>query len=103
MEKFVDHDIVHSLWKHWGKVFYPIWEAASLDEWLYNGGPYQLIVCHFFIGVCSYMGFLIVARLQGNLYLKSDSTCILYGDLSKDFRVVTGSQTVGMKEALYAF
>jgi photosystem II P680 reaction center D1 protein len=37
-------------------VFYPIWEAASLDEWLYNGGPYQLIVCHFFLGVCSYMG-----------------------------------------------
>ena len=39
-----------------GLHFYPIWEAASLDEWLYNGGPYQLIVCHFFIGVCSYMG-----------------------------------------------
>jgi photosystem II DI subunit (Q(B)) len=39
-----------------GLHFYPIWEAATLDEWLYNGGPYQLIVCHFFIGVCSYMG-----------------------------------------------
>jgi len=26
---------------------YPIWEAASLDEWLYNGGPYQLVVFHF--------------------------------------------------------
>jgi len=39
-----------------GLHFYPIWEAASLDEWLYNGGPYQLIVCHFFLGVCSYMG-----------------------------------------------
>ena len=38
------------------KVFYPIWEAATLDEWLYNGGPYQLIVCHFFLGVCCYMG-----------------------------------------------
>ena len=37
-------------------MFYPIWEAASLDEWLYNGGPYQLIVCHFFLGVCCYMG-----------------------------------------------
>ena len=23
-----------------GLHFYPIWEAASLDEWLYNGGPY---------------------------------------------------------------
>ncbi len=27
-----------------GLHFYPIWEAASVDEWLYNGGPYQLIV-----------------------------------------------------------
>jgi photosystem II P680 reaction center D1 protein len=25
----------------------PIWEAASVDEWLYNGGPYELIVLHF--------------------------------------------------------
>ena len=23
---------------------YPIWEAASIDEWLYNGSPYKLIV-----------------------------------------------------------
>ena len=27
-----------------GVHFYPIWEAASVDEWLYNGGPYQLVV-----------------------------------------------------------
>jgi len=39
-----------------GLHFYPIWEAASLDEWLYNGGPYQLIVCHFLLGVACYMG-----------------------------------------------
>ena len=37
-------------------VFYPIWEAASLDEWLYNGGPYELIVCHFLLGIYCYMG-----------------------------------------------
>ena len=30
-----------------GLHFYPIWEAASLDEWLYNGGPFQLVVFHF--------------------------------------------------------
>ena len=30
-----------------GLHFYPIWEAYSLDEWLYNGGPYQLVVFHF--------------------------------------------------------
>ncbi|MGL4377810.1 MAG: photosystem II q(b) protein, partial [Microcoleaceae cyanobacterium] len=29
-----------------GLHFYPIWDAASLDEWLYNGGPYQLVVFH---------------------------------------------------------
>jgi photosystem II P680 reaction center D1 protein len=39
-----------------GLHFYPIWEAASLDEWLYNGGPYQLIIFHFLIGVFCYIG-----------------------------------------------
>ncbi|ESR54685.1 hypothetical protein CICLE_v10023978mg, partial [Citrus x clementina] len=39
-----------------GLHFYPIWEAASVDEWLYNGGPYELIVLHFVIGVACYMG-----------------------------------------------
>jgi photosystem II P680 reaction center D1 protein len=39
-----------------GLHFYPIWEAASLDEWLYNGGPFQLVVFHFLIGVYAYMG-----------------------------------------------
>jgi photosystem II P680 reaction center D1 protein len=39
-----------------GLHFYPIWEAASLDEWLYNGGPYQLVIFHFFIGICCWMG-----------------------------------------------
>ncbi len=37
-----------------GLHFYPIWEAASIDEWLYNGGPYQLIVLHFIIGIICY-------------------------------------------------
>ncbi|WP_017328433.1 photosystem II q(b) protein [Synechococcus sp. PCC 7336] len=39
-----------------GLHFYPIWEAASMDEWLYNGGPYQLIVFHFTIAICCWMG-----------------------------------------------
>lgn len=37
-----------------GLHFYPIWEAASVDEWLYNGGPYQLIVLHFVVGLIAY-------------------------------------------------
>jgi photosystem II P680 reaction center D1 protein len=39
-----------------GLHFYPIWEAASLDEWLYNGGPYQLVCFHFLLGICCWMG-----------------------------------------------
>jgi photosystem II P680 reaction center D1 protein len=39
-----------------GVHFYPIWESASIAEWLYNGGPYQLVVFHFIIGVFSYIG-----------------------------------------------
>jgi photosystem II P680 reaction center D1 protein len=39
-----------------GLHFYPIWEASSLDEWLYNGGPFQLITFHFLIGIYAYMG-----------------------------------------------
>jgi photosystem II P680 reaction center D1 protein len=39
-----------------GVHFYPIWEAASMEEWLYNGGSYQLVVFHFFLGVCCYIG-----------------------------------------------
>ncbi|KAL3538023.1 hypothetical protein ACH5RR_001389 [Cinchona calisaya] len=39
-----------------GLLFYPIWEAASVDEWLYNGGSYELIVLHFLLGVACYMG-----------------------------------------------
>jgi photosystem II P680 reaction center D1 protein len=39
-----------------GLHFYPIWEAASMDEWLYNGGPYELIIFHFLIAIFAYMG-----------------------------------------------
>ncbi|MCO5602203.1 hypothetical protein L7F22_056331 [Adiantum nelumboides] len=39
-----------------GLHFYPVCEAASVDEWLYNGGPYELIVLHFLLGVACYMG-----------------------------------------------
>ena len=39
-----------------GLHFYPIWEAGTMDEWLYNGGPYQLVVFHFLIGVAAYAG-----------------------------------------------
>ena len=37
-----------------GLHFYPIWEAGSINEWLINGGPYQLIVLHFLIGMIAY-------------------------------------------------
>ena len=41
-----------------GLHFYPLWEATSVAEWLYNGGPYQLIVAHFLIGIWCYLGRL---------------------------------------------
>ncbi|NEZ59364.1 photosystem II q(b) protein [Adonisia turfae] len=39
-----------------GLHFYPLWQASSAAEWLYNGGPYQLIVFHFLIGIWCYLG-----------------------------------------------
>ena len=39
-----------------GLHFYPIWEAASMDEWLYNGGPYQMIAFHYIPALCCYLG-----------------------------------------------
>jgi photosystem II P680 reaction center D1 protein len=39
-----------------GLHLYPVWDAASLDEWLYNGGEFQLVIFHFLIGVFAYAG-----------------------------------------------
>lgn len=39
-----------------GVHFYPLWESLTLDEWLYNGGPYQFTVLHFILGVSCWMG-----------------------------------------------
>jgi photosystem II P680 reaction center D1 protein len=39
-----------------GVHFYPIWDASLPSEWLYNGGPYQLVVFHFLLGVSFWMG-----------------------------------------------
>ena len=39
-----------------GLHFYPLYEASSLEEWLYNGGPYQMIIFHFLIGIACYAG-----------------------------------------------
>ena len=27
-----------------------------MEEWLYNGGTYQLVIFHFLIGIFCYMG-----------------------------------------------
>jgi len=39
-----------------GLHLYPLWEAGSLDEALYNGWAYQAVVFHFLIGVWCYAG-----------------------------------------------
>jgi len=38
-----------------GVHFFPLWDA-SLDEWFFNGGPWQAIVFHFFIAICCWLG-----------------------------------------------
>jgi len=39
-----------------GLHLYNIWDAQSLDEWAYNGGPFQMVVFHFLIGIAAYAG-----------------------------------------------
>nr|YP_003795256.1 photosystem II protein D1 [Chromera velia]YP_003795333.1 photosystem II protein D1 [Chromera velia]ADJ66498.1 photosystem II protein D1 [Chromera velia]ADJ66575.1 photosystem II protein D1 [Chromera velia] len=39
-----------------GMHLYTVWDAMCIEEWLYNGGPYQFVVLHFLIGVASYLG-----------------------------------------------
>jgi photosystem II P680 reaction center D1 protein len=39
-----------------GLHFYPLYAASSLEEWLYNGGEWQLIASHFLIGIWCYAG-----------------------------------------------
>lgn len=41
-----------------GLHFYPLWSATSIEEWLYNGGPYQLIILHLLVAVWCYLGRL---------------------------------------------
>merc|ERR1719402_1066624 len=39
-----------------GVHFYPLWEASNFLDWFYNGGEYQLVVAHFFIGILTWLG-----------------------------------------------
>lgn len=39
-----------------GLHLYNLWDAASIDEALYNGWAYQAVVFHFLIGVWCYLG-----------------------------------------------
>lgn len=39
-----------------GLHFYPLWESSFIGEWLYNGGPYQLIVLHTLLAIWCYLG-----------------------------------------------
>jgi len=38
-----------------GVHFFCLWDS-EIDEWFFNGGTYQLIVFHFFIAICCWMG-----------------------------------------------
>merc|ERR1711943_91470 len=39
-----------------GVHFYPLWESSNYLDWFYNGGEYQLVVAHFFIGILTWLG-----------------------------------------------
>jgi photosystem II P680 reaction center D1 protein len=39
-----------------GVHFYPVWDSLSINEWLYNGGTYQMISFHFLIAILTWMG-----------------------------------------------
>jgi photosystem II P680 reaction center D1 protein len=39
-----------------GVHFYPLWESSNYLDWFYNGGEYQLVVAHFFLGILSWLG-----------------------------------------------
>ena len=43
-----------------GLHFYPVWSSLGFDEWLYNGGPYQLVALHFLGAV---FGSLVTSTL----------------------------------------
>jgi hypothetical protein len=64
-----------------GLHFYPIWEAASVDEWLYHGGPYELIVLHFLLGVNTHIFPKFGSKSFPIEEIKYDETplCILHG------------------------
>ena len=64
-----------------GLHFYPIWEAATLDEWLYNGGPYQLVIFHFLIRYLSIHGKTVGIVLSFG-YAPLDLCCLFCTSLS---------------------
>lgn len=39
-----------------GVHFYPYWDGTTPQEWLYNGGTYQLVVFHFILAASFWMG-----------------------------------------------
>ncbi|TYH88259.1 hypothetical protein ES332_D01G175100v1 [Gossypium tomentosum] len=65
-----------------GLHFYSIREAASVDERLYNGGPYDLIVLHFLLGVACYMGreWELSIRLGMHPWIAFAYTTLIFSD-----------------------
>lgn len=83
-----------------GLHFYPLWDAASVSEWLYNGGPYQLIVLHFTIGIICYQDreWELSYRLGMRPWISLAFTAPIYAALSVlvIYPIVQGSFSAGM-------
>ena len=74
-----------------GLHFYPIWEAATLDEWS-TMVAYQLVIFHFLIGISAYMGrqWELSYRLGMRPWIcvaySASSICCIRSVLSVSFR-----------------
>ena len=89
-----------------GLHFYPMWEAFTVDEWLYNGGPYQLVIFHFLNrNFCLHgqtVGTIIPSRYASldlrSIFRTSICSFLLYSLYTHSVRV--HSQTVCLSEFL---
>jgi len=72
--------------------FLPDLARLHADEWLYNGGPYQLIIFHFLIGIFCWMDEM-GAQYAGNASL--DALCLRSAQVGLLLTAVLLSTSVG--------
>ena len=76
-----------------GLHFYPVWSSLGFDEWLYNGGPYQLVALHFLGAV---FGSSLFSAMHGSLV-----TSTLLSETARHLSLSIG-YTFGQEDETYA-